>query len=103
MAGLRRPRGADRSITNGVHAPTWVDRRLLELVREHGGGELADDPRAWDAVGRIPADRVWAARREMREQARRGGSPSGARVVAPPRRELGRAWAGSTRCSTPTC
>ncbi|GAB3683260.1 alpha-glucan family phosphorylase [Angustibacter aerolatus] len=66
--GFDDPEVPISSITNGVHAPTWVDRRLLELVREHGGGELADDPRAWDAVGRIPADRVWAARREMREQ-----------------------------------
>ncbi|MFV0459571.1 MAG: alpha-glucan family phosphorylase [Actinomycetales bacterium] len=53
------------SITNGVHAPTWVDRTLLAA----GGQELSiDDPSGWQRLASAPAERLWQARRLMREQ-----------------------------------
>jgi starch phosphorylase len=54
------------SITNGVHAPTWVDRRLIELAEKHLG--VVDTPKVFDHVDDVPAAEVWATRREMREQ-----------------------------------
>ncbi|UER53862.1 alpha-glucan family phosphorylase [Kineosporiaceae bacterium SCSIO 59966] len=54
------------AITNGVHAPTWVDRRVYELAAEHVGGRPG--PRSFEHVDDVPAAAIWNARREMREQ-----------------------------------
>ena len=54
------------SITNGVHAPTWVDRRVIELVDKHLGPQAGEDPHAWENADRIPDGEIWAARRQMR-------------------------------------
>ncbi len=56
------------SITNGVHAPTWVDHRVFDLAEKHLGTRQVSDAGMWDDVPRVPAAEVWAARREMREQ-----------------------------------
>ncbi len=58
------------SITNGVHAPTWVDRRMSDLTELTGKsfGTGVDEGADWDAVARVPVDQVWAVRRQMREQ-----------------------------------
>lgn len=55
------------SITNGVHAPTWVDPRMLELADEHIT-DAVDEEGAWADVARVPVAAVWAVRRQMREQ-----------------------------------
>ena len=63
------------SITNGVHAPTWVDRRVFELGERHIGARITTEGRAWEEVSRIPDDEIWETRRAMRlslvEEARR--------------------------------
>ncbi|HET9656545.1 MAG TPA: alpha-glucan family phosphorylase [Kineosporiaceae bacterium] len=63
------------SITNGVHAPTWVDRRVIELGEKYLGPEAVEEAHGWEQVGAIPDDEIWAARRQMRaslvEEARR--------------------------------
>jgi starch phosphorylase len=69
------------SITNGVHAPTWVDRRMLELAERHVGPELAEDGRGWENVSSVPPKDLWAARRAMREQ-----------LVVEARRRLRSSW-----------
>ncbi len=56
------------SITNGVHAPTWVDRRMFELTDRPVGADVIDETAAWDEVASVPVDQVWAVRRKMREQ-----------------------------------
>ncbi|GAA1256597.1 glycosyltransferase family 1 protein [Janibacter melonis] len=56
------------SITNGVHAPTWVDDRVFDLAREHIGGADLETGDRWSEIGAIPGDRVWATKREMRQQ-----------------------------------
>jgi starch phosphorylase len=73
------------SITNGVHAPTWVAPEIFALAREHGvrrergpGGqdsvfELADD---------IAGQTVWSVKRQLRE-----------RLVLDARRRLRASWA----------
>jgi starch phosphorylase len=55
------------SITNGVHAPTWVDRRILDLADKCIGVSFTADSSAWEQVDRIPDDQIWAARRAMRQ------------------------------------
>ncbi len=54
------------SITNGVHAPTWVDRRVMELGERFIGSHLTTDARGWEQVDDIPDEDIWAARRHMR-------------------------------------
>ncbi|MBC7639789.1 MAG: alpha-glucan family phosphorylase [Rhodoferax sp.] len=69
------------SITNGVHAPTWVDRRMFELVDTPLGTDALDEKAAWGQVAQVPVDAVWAVRRQMREQ-----------LVVEARRRLRSSW-----------
>lgn len=50
-------------ITNGVHVPTWIDRRLGDsmLNKYLGRNWLAghDNPRLWELVDDIPDDELW--------------------------------------------
>ncbi len=63
------------SITNGVHAPTWVDPRVIELGEKHLGPQITTDARGWEQIDEIPDEEIWAVRRAMRlslvEDARR--------------------------------
>ena len=54
------------SITNGVHPATWVSTGLLGLADP--GAEVLSQGGNWDweRVADLPADRIWAARREQR-------------------------------------
>jgi len=55
------------SITNGVHAPTWVDRKVYELATKHLGPREVPDDDVWSRIGDIPGDEIWATKREMRK------------------------------------
>ncbi|MGP4000178.1 alpha-glucan family phosphorylase [Streptomyces sp. 8N706] len=62
------------SVTNGVHAPTWVAPEVFRLgARQIGVGRAEDAlstggaPR-WDALADIPDDDIWELRRVLREQ-----------------------------------
>ena len=56
-------------ITNGVHAPTWVDRKVFELAEQapRARTDLERD-NAWERIGGVPGDEIWATKREMRAQ-----------------------------------
>src|SRR5690606_38670760 len=57
------------SITNGVHAPTWVAREVLELAVGHGADPTSDDTDAfWAAVDKVPAAEIWSVKRRLRER-----------------------------------
>ncbi|MEV6786630.1 alpha-glucan family phosphorylase [Streptomyces sp. NPDC051098] len=62
------------SVTNGVHAPTWVAPEVFRLGARHIGADRAedalsvDDSGPWDAVADIPDADIWGLRRELREQ-----------------------------------
>ncbi|MDQ3908616.1 MAG: alpha-glucan family phosphorylase [Acidobacteriota bacterium] len=53
------------SVTNGVHAPTWVAPLVRELYERHVGedwGERVCDAEAWGrAVARMPDEELWRA------------------------------------------
>jgi len=56
------------SITNGVHAGTWVDRLVIDLAVRHLGTEALRSGDVWSRVGEVPAADLWATKRELREQ-----------------------------------
>ncbi|MCH1868388.1 alpha-glucan family phosphorylase [Nocardioides sp. CFH 31398] len=67
------------SITNGVHAPTWVAREVFELAAKAGGD--ADDESVFDVVDQIPATDLWSTKRVLRQ-----------RLVHDARRRLRDSW-----------
>ncbi len=54
------------SITNGVHAPTWVGREVFELASRLGADTDSDDPGLWDVVDKIPSTDLWSTKRQLR-------------------------------------
>jgi starch phosphorylase len=68
------------SVTNGVHAPTWVAPEILRLAQGSQSGDLADDAASWDRVA-ADADQIWEIRRLLR-----------ARLVAQARQRLRASW-----------
>ena len=71
------------SITNGVHAPTWVGREVFELAAVQGADPDSDDTDAFcAAVDKISGDDIWATKRVLRQ-----------RLVEDARRRLAKSWA----------
>ncbi|MDF8264941.1 alpha-glucan family phosphorylase [Luteipulveratus flavus] len=56
------------SITNGVHAPTWMDPRVVELAQRYVGGENVRHADGWDHVASIPSEEIWHLKRQLRAQ-----------------------------------
>ena len=57
------------TITNGVHAPTWVSGALARLLERHLSSAWRDqyeDPAFWSRILEIPDDDLWAARESLR-------------------------------------
>ncbi|MEJ7796468.1 MAG: alpha-glucan family phosphorylase, partial [Nocardioides sp.] len=71
------------SITNGVHAPTWVGREVFELAADHGADlDSADAESFWQAVDKIPGADIWSTKRVLRGN-----------LVKDARKRLARSWA----------
>ncbi|MFD1662504.1 glycosyltransferase family 1 protein [Streptomyces caeni] len=62
------------SVTNGVHAPTWVAPEVFRLGARQIGAERTEDamtvggPERWDAIAEIADQEIWDLRRVLREQ-----------------------------------
>ncbi|MFD5258833.1 glycosyltransferase family 1 protein [Streptomyces bobili] len=62
------------SVTNGVHAPTWVAPEVLRLGARQIGDQRAEDALSvggsdrWDSVADIADQDIWDLRRDLREQ-----------------------------------
>ncbi len=59
------------SITNGVHAPTWTARELIEMgsqTSSQGDPVEVDGPVHFDGVDRIAAADLWSIRRTLRSR-----------------------------------
>lgn len=62
------------SVTNGVHAPTWVAPEVFRLGARQIGPHRTEDAltsggsERWDAVADIPDQVIWDLRRDLREQ-----------------------------------
>ena len=58
-----------RSITNGVHVPTWMGGPVFGLLDDHfGPGWLdhVDDPELWERLNDIPDAEIWQLRQALR-------------------------------------
>jgi len=85
-----------KSVTNGVHAPTWMSAEIAALLEKHVGPDWAehhDDPAYCDRVLEIPDEELWEAKQSLRnflfnfirERARyqwTTRNPGAARIVA---------------------
>jgi starch phosphorylase len=77
------------SVTNGVHAPTWMAGEVIALAAaetdpEQPGGasaNLAEDWPAWERIAAAGPARIWQVRAQLR-----------ARLVAETRRRLRASW-----------
>jgi len=56
------------SVTNGVHAPTWMSRDILEIAERQVGSAILDEGTAWDAVDKIGDGELWRVRSDLRER-----------------------------------
>ena len=56
------------SITNGVHAPTWVAREVFELATAAGADVDSDDPSVFDVVDKVAGGELWATKRILRQR-----------------------------------
>ncbi|WP_406725402.1 glycosyltransferase family 1 protein [Streptomyces sp. GD-15H] len=60
------------SVTNGVHAPTWVAPEVFRLGARQIGAERAEEALTvggsdrWDSVADIPDEDIWELRRSLR-------------------------------------
>ena len=99
------------SVTNGVHAPTWVAREILDLAA--GAAEPtpaaatscpADEPPFWERVAQADPARLWEIRRALlRARLVAAGPAAAARLLAAARRLRRRAGLDRRACSTRTC
>ena len=58
-----------RSITNGVHVPTWMAASVFDLLNRHFGPgwlDKVDDQEMWERLLDIPDAELWAMRQELR-------------------------------------
>ena len=55
------------SVTNGVHAPTWVAREVMELA-EREIPSLAEDATGWQDVADVSDEDVWSVRSALRRR-----------------------------------
>jgi glycogen phosphorylase len=58
-----------RSITNGVHVPTWMAGPAFAMLDHHFGPgwlDQVDDPQLWDRLNDIPDAEIWKMRQSLR-------------------------------------
>jgi starch phosphorylase len=56
------------SVTNGVHALTWIGSEMTALYQRHLAPDWPDNPLAWGRVDEITDDALWRAREQARER-----------------------------------
>ena len=69
------------SVTNGVHAPTWVAREVFALAAREIGTALTTEAQGWEQIAAVPHAALWDVRRVLRE-----------RLVVEVRRRLKESW-----------
>jgi starch phosphorylase len=56
------------SITNGVHAPTWMAREILDLGEREAGPDGVASGKAFEVVDRISDNELWSVKHMLRER-----------------------------------
>ena len=55
------------SVTNGVHAPSWTSREMVDLFERHvGEGWMEADAENWQGITMVPDADLWLARNALR-------------------------------------
>ncbi|MDT4912985.1 MAG: glycogen phosphorylase, partial [Pseudonocardiales bacterium] len=54
------------SVTNGVHAPTWMSREILDIAEREVGSTVLDEGGGWDAIDRVGDSELWRVRNALR-------------------------------------
>ncbi|MFN2517758.1 MAG: alpha-glucan family phosphorylase, partial [Jatrophihabitantaceae bacterium] len=54
------------SVTNGVHAPTWMSRDILEIAERQVGSAVLDEGADWAAMDAIGDGELWRVRGDLR-------------------------------------
>jgi starch phosphorylase len=55
-----------QSITNGVHAATWMSRETLALLDASGDYDRLDEPSTWEKLDHIADAELWSLRARLR-------------------------------------
>jgi starch phosphorylase len=56
------------SVTNGVHSPSWVDRKLVDLAADRLSRDELEDGSGWLRTDGVTDAELWAMRRTLRAQ-----------------------------------
>jgi len=56
------------SITNGVHAPTWMAREMIEIAERGPGSEALSSGTGWEGIDVISDGELWSTKRMLRER-----------------------------------
>ncbi|HLH68393.1 MAG TPA: alpha-glucan family phosphorylase [Candidatus Dormibacteraeota bacterium] len=69
--GLPEAQVPIRSVTNGVHMPTWVAPEVADLLRrfvDRDWWDLSSDDPRWAGVDRIPDEELWACHLRLKRR-----------------------------------
>ncbi|MCH9814872.1 MAG: alpha-glucan family phosphorylase [Actinomycetia bacterium] len=55
------------SITNGVHAPTWVAPEMWELAARTSQGRLVEEGKGWESIAKVEDSEIWDVKRKLRQ------------------------------------
>jgi starch phosphorylase len=58
-----------KTVTNGVHVPTWIAPDMARLFDRYLGADWEDQhdrPHFWDGISKIPDEEIWAVRESLR-------------------------------------
>ncbi|MFB9375396.1 alpha-glucan family phosphorylase [Kineococcus gynurae] len=80
-SGFDAPEVPISSITNGVHAPTWVAPEVIAMGKQYIGTELVSEGKGFEKVDQVPDEEIWRTRRVLR-----------GRLVEDARRRLKLSW-----------
>lgn len=54
------------SVTNGVHAPTWMSRDILDVAEREVGAEVIAEGGGWEAIDKVADGELWRVRNGLR-------------------------------------
>lgn len=54
------------SVTNGVHAPTWMAREVVSIAEREVGPYALLSGRGWEGMERVPDGELWRVRAQLR-------------------------------------
>jgi starch phosphorylase len=69
------------SVTNGVHAPSWMAREIQDLAAREVGPDPSGEGATWEGFAKVSDQAIWATRRQLR-----------ARLVDEVRRRVRASW-----------